>query len=140
MDMDLFSKLILVKRQMEDYEERGINRYFTIFVFAGSFRFSSQKIFFLVKWKWICHGKCFFKTNEMSDCNEYQITRNAGLIKGRTKVNETLDRSFVEYSLILEMYETKSSNFLLVLLIYQKYFLIFPTVSECDQGLNLDPK
>ena len=46
MDMDLFSKLILVKRQMEDYEERGINRCFMIYVFASSFRFSSQKNIF----------------------------------------------------------------------------------------------
>ena len=35
--------------------------------------------------------KYFFKINEKSDCDEYQITRKAGLIIGRTKFNGTLD-------------------------------------------------
>ena len=34
--------------------------------------------------------KCLFKTNKKSDCDEYQITRNVGLIIGRTEVNGTL--------------------------------------------------
>ena len=40
--------------------------------------------------------KYFFKTNEKSDCDEYQMTRNAGLIIGRTKFNGTLEELVAE--------------------------------------------
>ena len=55
--------------------------------------------------------------NQMSDLHEYQIIWNVGLIICHTNVNGTLKGVVVEQSVILEPYETKPSNFLLVLLI-----------------------
>ena len=40
---------------------------------------------------WICGDKCLCKTNKKSDGDEYQITKNVGLIIGRTKFNGTLE-------------------------------------------------
>ena len=53
--------------------------------------------------------------NEMSDLDEYQITWNVGLIICHKKVSGTLEG--VAVVVVLELYETKFSNFLLVLLI-----------------------
>ena len=55
--------------------------------------------------------------NEMSDFDEYQITWNVGLVICHAKANRTLEGVVLKQSVILELYETKSSNFFLVLLI-----------------------
>ena len=49
--------------------------------------------------------------NGMSDFDEYQINWNVGLIMCHTKANGSLEGVVIKQSVILELYETKSSNF-----------------------------